>query len=84
MADELEKKLKELEKEGKKVAKKAEKVKEEVMRKVEKKESQAREKIGEAVAKIEDFQEKGLQKTAEIRRFFTRNGRKLTSIPRSD
>ena len=84
ISGDLEKKLKEIEKEGKKVVKKVEKVKKGVVKKAEKQEKETQKKINDVLAKAEDLQEKSLQKTAELRRYFTRSGKKLTSSFRSN
>lgn len=82
VSNDLEKKLKEFEKESQRVVEKVEKVKKEVVKKAEEKEDETRRKIDDVLAKAEDFQEGSLQKTAELRRYFTRSGKKLISTPR--
>lgn len=80
MLGDLEGQLEELEKKGKELVKQGEAIKDQVIEQVEEKKEElsekAAEKLDETLAKIEEVQEKSLQTTANIRKRLFKNAPK--------
>lgn len=78
--DDLEGQLEELEKKGKEIVKDGEKIKDQVVEQMEEKKEEltgkAAEKLNDALSKIEEVQEKGLHTTVSIRKRIFKNAPK--------